>query len=724
MNRSHRRLGAATIAALAAALPAAAQEQEQEDAVVLQTINVTGATTATEDTGSYVFDAPTTTAAGLPLTPRETPQSISTVTQQQVLDQSDQTLTEALDFATGISAAQGNGEVRFGYYARGSAIENIQIDSVASWIHWYARDIVPQDNMAMFDRVEIVRGATGLLEGSGNPSASVNMIRKRATEVRRVEGTLEAQSWGNATATLDASSPLNAEGTVRGRVVANGTTGNGWRDDMEHDVGLLYGTLDADLGDRTTASVGLAWQKEDIDGYSWGGLPTRPDGSFFPFYDATTASALEWEYSHRTNTTGFVDIEHRLDNGWTLTGRGRVSEGEAAMLSSYMYWAGDALTRSGGIFDYDNRAYAADVKASGPVTLFGRRHDLVFGISGNRDFTSYDTPEGYEFVIPDPADLQNPDGPRQTPYPGGGYWSDYNRTQWGLYANGRFRVTDALSVLAGGRVSWFDDTNTANWGEAAFSADHKVTPYVGATYDIDDAWTVYASYTGIFMPQSALQYGGGFVPPVEGTNAEMGVKASLLDNRLQATAAIFQTEQDNLAIDDYDAPCAPGMLPPCYSTPGEKVRTNGFEVEVTGAVTPRWNILASYTYQNAEFVEGPSEGDRYDPANSPTHLGKLTTTYALAGMLEGLTIGGGLRAQSGVYSEGVSWSTNEAFRIAQGGYAVVDAMARYAFTEETALQVNVENLFDRQYYSAVSDPGYGNFMGTGRTVTFSLRHLF
>ena len=80
---------------------------------------------------------------------------------------------------------------------------------------------------------------------------------------------LSAEFWGNVEATVDAAGPLNAARTVRGRFVASGLAGNGWRDDMEHNDSLLRGALDADLGERTTAGIGLSYQTEDIDGYSW-----------------------------------------------------------------------------------------------------------------------------------------------------------------------------------------------------------------------------------------------------------------------------------------------------------------------------------------------------------------------------------------------------------------------------------------------------------------------
>lgn len=120
------------------------------------------------------------------------------------------------------------------------------------------------------------------------------------------------------------------------------------------------------------------------------------------------------------------------------------------------------------------------------------------------------------------------------------------------------------------------------------------------------------------------------------------------------------------------------------------MRTHGVEVELTGAMTPRWNVMAGLTWQNAEYVEGPSEGDRYDPAYTPKQLAKLATTYDLPGMSEGLTVGARIRAQSGAYAEGIGYPNDVAYRIEQPGYAVFRAMARYAFDERTALQLTVD----------------------------------
>lgn len=161
----------------------------------------------------------------------------------------------------------------------------------------------------------------------------------------------------------------------------------------------------------------------------------------------------------------------------------------------------------------------------------------------------------------------------------------------------------------------------------------------------------------------------------------------------------------------------------CANSEGE-IRTQGFEVEVTGAITAGWNVVASYTYANSEYTEGERSGDAYNTAYYPRHLGKISTTYQMPGAWNKLTIGGGVRAQSELYNEGISWSDGTPFRIEQPAYAVVDARARYQITDETSLQVNVDNLLDESYYSAIGETGYGNFFGAERNFTLSLSHTF
>jgi outer membrane receptor for ferric coprogen and ferric-rhodotorulic acid len=706
-----------------------AAAQDGAGSLALDTIDVRAEGGATEGTGSYSGADITPSATGLPLTPRELPQSVSITTQQEIVDQNFQTLNDAIDFVPGLTAQQGNGEMRWLYYARGSEIVNLQYDGVPSYVHFYARDAVPQDDLAMYDRVEVIRGATGLLEGTGNPSASINLVRKRALSFGQVIGEAGATSYGSGHLMLDASSPLNAAGTVRGRLVADGTFGEGERDNLTENRGLLYGAVDFDLGERTTASLGAAYVREDIDGYSWGGIWTRPDGTFFDF-DGHTSPSLDWEYSHREGTTGFAEVVHELGNGWTLRGAGRALDGDTDMFTSYMRWDvgddGPVLLRDGGRFRYVNQNYSLDLRASGPVTLFGRTHDLVFGVNGFRDRTRYDGGSYYLFEIADPA-VADPHAEPKPPFgPYLNFW-DMTSRQVGAYGAARLSLTDRLKLIAGGRVTWFDYHEDGDFaGPASYSVDGEVLPYLGAIYDIDETWTVYASYAEIFQPQQT--YGtDGLLPPVTGANLEAGVKASFLDGSLLASAAIFRTDRGGMAeVDPSSFDCGPPVDPTCYQASGT-VRTQGIELEVSGALSERWNLFVSYTYANSETIEGENEGERFEPNYNPKVIAKLGTTYELGGALSDLTVGGAIRYQSETYADGPDgdWaSAGVPFRIEQPAYAVVDLMARYALTERTTLQLNVDNLFDETYYSAISNPGYGNFIGAPLSASLTLRHTF
>lgn len=706
---------------LTAAAPAAAQDEGQGGAVLLDTIEVQAAAGATEGSGSWVAPNASGAATGLPLTPFETPQSVSVITNAQIQAQNAQTLAQALDYATGVFVSQGNGDYRYGYYARGQEIINLQYDGVPTFTHWYARDINAPDDLTMYDRIEVVRGATGLLEGAGDPSATVNLIRKRPFETRQGFVDAQATSYGEVTGTVDWSTPVNAAGTVRARIVATGKTGDGYRDGTDTTYGMVYGTLDADLSDSTTASIGFAYSAEDIDGYAWGGLPTRRDGSFFGFYDGKTSPSLSWEYSDRRQTVGFVEIDHRFDSGWSLRGAGRASKGDTDMLSSYLWWNGDDLTRSGGLFDYDNDSYALDVQASGPVRLFGREHELVFGANGNRDFTAYYASDAYDLVIPDPRHLGRPNGPKP-PSTATYAWTEYTQTQAGLYGAGRFSIADPLTAILGGRVSWYDSVTWGGYDDSSYSANGEFTPYAGLVYDVNDRVMVYASYTEIFRPQSEVTPSGGQLDPATGKNYELGVKTKWFDGALEASLAVYQSEQTGLPDQVFDKPCPPGYFS-CYEPAGE-IRTRGVDVEVAGAVTDRWNVFLGYTYADPEYVEGENAGEPFNTAKYPRNMGKLFTTYDLGGRFEGLTLGGGMRVQSDIHAEGLSWPDNTPFKIKQGGYAVFDAMARYQVDDRTSLQVNVDNLLDREYYTAIADTGYGNFMASGLTATVALRRDF
>ncbi|TCK08966.1 TonB-dependent siderophore receptor [Marinobacterium mangrovicola] len=689
------------------------------DSASLSTIKVEGdsdfARGVTENTGSYTTGA-TSTATKMNLSIRETPQSVSVITQQKIEDQNYQTVDEALQDTTGINVSR-VGATRWEYISRGATIDNIQYDGVSSHVHYYARDIIGDDVMAMYDRVEVVRGATGLTQGAGDPSASINLVRKRPTAENQTSISGSASVFGNGRLTFDTSGALNESETLRGRFVSSVQGGDDFEEDSERENYLYYAVLDADLTESTLLSLGLSHQKTHHDGYSWGGFPTKTDGSFYDLRPEDNLAA-DWEYLDREENAAYLDLEQALANEWKLKVSGRYSKAQSEMLASYTWRYSGDLVKDVRAYDYDHKARSLDIHANGPFDLFGREHKLVIGANYDQEILSYLGGSGTRLPI-DPENW-DPSSTERQHIDVGSILATYDQKQYGLYSALQLNPMDDLNLVLGTRVSWFDygsETTFASWSD--YQEDGYVLPYYGLTYDLSDTLTAYTSYTEIFQPQQNYDISGSLLPPEEGNNKEIGLKFESLDGRFNGSIALFETNRDNLAtrLDNVNY-CNPAFSS-CYEA-AERVRTRGFEIDASGEITDRWNLSAGYTYSESEYVEGANKGETYYSYNTPRHSFKLSSVYQLGGDLYRFSIGGSMRAQSKIYKTGTG------YRIEQPSYAVFDAMTKYQMNPQTRLQLNINNIFDKEYYSSLGGSGtnYGPFMGEPRNITLSFKHDF
>lgn len=714
---SYRFTDATTVSLITAAMSDSAVNAD--GTTTLDTITISGLGSTTEGTGSYTTGA-MSTGVKLPLSVRETPQTVTVVTRQKIEDKSYDTLDQAVADTPGLIANQNFGDARYQYWSRGLIIDNMQYDGVANPVQYYARDSDGADDMDMYDRVEVLRGASGLVTGAGNPSGAINLMRKKPLDEKKTTITTRASSWGNAEAVIDHSTPLNAEGTVRSRFVSSYGAGQTYKDDSFNKDGLFYGTVEADVTEDTTVNLGYSYQKQKIDGYDWGGLPVKVDGSFYDF-SPSDFIGNDWQYVDRQQHTAFVELEHRFDNDWKLNVAGRASWSESEMGASFSSYTGSNLYLYDRLFNYDNDVYAFDANLNGMVEAFGREHDLVLGVNANRTNLTILNSLGATNLINDPLNWNSSskfDYSDFTPFS----QLQYKTEQIGAYAAGRFSITDSLKLITGARFSWYDYDATTTILSTGKVTPNQIrengvfTPYAGIVYDINDTLSAYASYTSIFQPQYNFGRDGGLLDPITGTNIEAGLKGEFFDQRLNGTLAVFQVMRDDVASRLSDVSyCNPTILA-CYEGV-DGVRTRGIELELSGFVTDRWRVTGGYTYAVSKYTEGESAGQNFATYQYPEHVFKLFTTYTFPD--EHLTIGGGLRAQTKLYYESGS------FNVEQPAYAVVDAMMKYDFNEQTALQLNVNNLFDKEYYSALNtSAGYGFFMGAPRNFKLTLKHSF
>ena len=164
-------------------------------------------------------------------------------------------IDDVMRHTPGVSVVTYDSE-RTEYYARGFAIQNFQYDGIPM-----RRDSAYSagntlSDMAIYDRIEVLKGATGLRTGSGDPGATINLIRKKPTRLFQGHAQLGIGSWDNYRSELDASGALNEAGTLRGRAVAAYQDKHSYSDDYKRRSSVFYGVIEADLAPSTLLTLG------------------------------------------------------------------------------------------------------------------------------------------------------------------------------------------------------------------------------------------------------------------------------------------------------------------------------------------------------------------------------------------------------------------------------------------------------------------------------------
>ncbi len=672
-----------------------------EPSTTLPTIVVTAdtPTQVTENTDSYTIPV-ASSATGMALSAKETPQAVSVVTNQQIKDQNSNNLIDVLKRAPGIQVGSIDG-ARSGFSARGFGITGFQIDGLNTDFVQQAAMGEYNANTAMFDHVEIVRGATGLMSGSGDPSANVNLIRKRAdSKVPATELSANVDRYGNYGVSVDRSQSLSESGAVRGRVVASYQDGDTFIDRQELGQRLLYATVDADVSDNTTVSVGASRQHNKSKSTMWGGLPSYLSDGSKADWDTSKNGSADWANWDSDNVYYFADINHDFNEDWNLTTNASYNESESSPKLLYMYANGSQVIDPNVGLVYNLNPFHADTerkqinvktKLTGNFDALGRTHQLIVGGSYNKSeldtFTYKAPPDGLLPV----SEFFDWDGSYPEPVWGEKTQSsDVTIKEKAIFAATQLKLTDPLSVILGTRVSDYERSGVQYGSNVDTKSDHIWTPYAGITYDINNNHSVYTSYSDIFKPQSRRDINGRYLDPIEGKNYEIGLKSESDNGALQSQVSIFRIEQDNLAQLD-GGQKIPGTIEDAY-VGAEGANSQGVEVEVTGQFSDKLKATIGYTHFNAEDKDGKAINTGY----ADTTL-NLFATYDLDHVIPNLTVGGGIDWSNGYYGIVTNPVTGQSEKYGQDDVTLASIMAKYAFNDNLEAQVNVNNLFNQKY---------------------------
>ena len=676
------------------------------DTLQLSPVSISGKApgSTTEGTGSYTTQS-SSSSNRLNIALKETPQSVTVITQQRIADQKLSNLTDAMEATSGITVVrEGQGADSDAYYSRGFAISNFEIDGVptSSRMDNYTQ------NTAMYDRVEVVRGATGLISGMGQPSATINLIRKRPTATPQASISGEAGSWDRYGTSVDVSGPLTDAGNIRGRMVLDYKSQHSWVDRYKQDTNLVYGISEFDLSDSTLLTLGFSYQTVHTNAPPRSGFPLFDSAGGRTDFKRSYNTATDWSFYDHAQTSYFASLEQQFDNGWSAKLDFTRTENKYDSAIDFLSGNPDPVTGLGGVvipnkFQGNPKQNAIDAYVTGPFEFLGREHELIAGMQLSQ-IRNTNAPDyggwmrawtGYDGTI---GPIYDWDGSAPKPDFEQKGKEDFKENQYSAYLTSRWHLNDATSLILGGRLINWKQTDDVSYTAAGYDDIHLdreengvFIPYGGLVYDLSDRWSVYGSYTKIFSPQSDQTVSGSYLAPLEGTGYELGIKGSFNDDTLNTSLALFRLEQDNLSQPDGNK-LTPTLFQAYKAVQG--TTTQGVELELNGELAPGWNAAGGYTYSVSTDAD-----DQRIATQIPRHSVKLFTTYRLSGPLDKLTVGGGFNWQSKTGFD-LSYYTQES-------YAVANLMARYEITPNLSASVNLNNVFDKEYFTTTSAGVYG-----------------
>jgi outer-membrane receptor for ferric coprogen and ferric-rhodotorulic acid len=630
-------------------------------------------------------------ATKLGLTIKETPQSISVVSRALMDDFSLDDINAVLESTPGVTVEQIETDRTY-FKARGFEITNFLIDGLGT--PQSSGSIQGTLDTAIYDRVEIVRGANGMMTGAGNPSATVNMVLKKPTYTTQAYASASYGSWNNKRVDIDVSTPINDEHAVR--AVFTKQDKESYLDRYETDKTVAYLAYEGKLTDDTLLSINYVNEQKDADSPLWGALPLYYTDGSATNYDDSTSTAADWSYWDNSAERVYVTLEQNLSATWVAKARYAHIKNEQNSELFYVYGTPDketglGLTGYASRYDYKDTQDLYDLYASGKFELFSLEHDLSFGISqANMDFNDqslYDYTTGNGF--PDMPDLASWDGviPEATlvDRPNG---SDVQNTQRSAYISTRIKLAEPLSILAGVRYTDWETKGIA-YDVVQTRDDSELIPYIGTVYDFTESLSAYASYTETFVPQKELDINAEQLAPVIGKSTEVGLKAQLLGEQVFVTLAYFDAEQDGLAV------ALPNSLPSdtrYYAADG--INSDGFEIELSGRLTD--DLSASISFSNLSI-----DGDELVKDYTPENQLKMAATYQVP-FIDGLTLGANYRWQDSISRVQVKDPAGNALvTTKQGAYGLLDLMATYEITQNVGVTFNVNNSTDEKYINSL-----------------------
>ncbi len=698
-------LGAA-FSPLATAAGTTATDKDADTLTVLA-----GASSADQaaTTGYQPLTSSSATLTTMPLL--DIPQVVNTVSDKVLEDQHATTLDEALYNVSNVVQTNTLGGTQDAFVRRGFGANrdgSIMTNGL--------KTVLPRSFNAATSRVEVLKGPASTLYGILDPGGLINVVTKRPQTTFGGSISATSSSFGGGTGDFDVTGPI--EGTrLAYRLIGEYQNEDYWRNFGKERSTFISPSLTW-FGDDATVSVL----------YSHRDYKTPFDrGTIF---DLNTKKAVnvsrETRFDEPFNITdGESDLaqlnaEYRLNSAWTAKfdysfSQDKYSDNQSRVMA-YDAATGNLTRRVDATQGSTQRMHSTRADLQGNVDIAGFYNEILTGVSyENYDLLRTDMIRCKNVKDFNIYNLSYGNASKCTSVSASDSDQTIKQESYSAYVQDALYLTDKWIAVAGVRYQYY--TEYAGKGrpfnENTDSTDEQWTPKFGLVYKLTPTVSLFGNVAQSFMPQYSIASYIGDLPPETSTSWEVGAKFDLFDG-VTANIALFDIHKRNVMYSEI-------VGDETVAKTAGRVRSQGVEMDIAGALTSNMNVIASYSYTDAKVLEDPEYAGKPMP-NVPRHTGSVFLTYDIRNMPGGntLTLGGG--------GHGVNRrsATNGADYYLPG-YFVADAFAAYKMKLQypVTLQLNVKNLFDKTYYtSSIATNNLGNQIGDPREVQFTVKMDF
>lgn len=623
----------------------------------------------TESADDGYYNPGSTSAARNPVALLSTPYSVGVVNQALLQDSLSYRLEDAAQFVSGVQASSAdsgfNTDVRIrGFTTAGSAY----LDGVLDNQRFQVRD------MALIERVDILKGHSSVLYGSGSPGGTVNYVSKKPLSNATHQLTYATGSYDFNRLVADSTGPLNADKTLLYRVIATGQLSNSFMENVTNDRATVAPSLTWLYSPSGAINVGFEYGYQNQP-YRFDNVYTQNRVVFDQSYVDPRARSDRhyWRFS--------TALDHQLSKNWSLHFASHYFHVERDDVLLGFYTFVTPTTVSGYYRDihdhYDQYSLRGEVH--GEFEALGKHH-WISGVERNDADDRLHSQRrigGFSLNVFSP-DFNHP-LPSTTRLDTG-----FKQVEYGFYSNDQIDLNRYWHVSGGLRYSLFDNDSSRNDVLTNLNQQGAMTYSGGVSFTPLPDLAAYYGYSQSFQANTATDHNLRVLPAKQGELHEVGVKTQWLDKRLGINAAVYRLQQSNL----------PGRDPvdPDYSVAIGKIHSHGFEFDSVGQITNRLQLLANYSWIEAKFGGGTAlQGNSF--RSTPKHSGSAWAMYELPLALPGkLRLGGGLVYVGRRFGDDIN-----SFKVP--GYVRTDLSAHYQI-DKLDFRVKVENLLDKRYASS------------------------